>query len=102
MLDPDPHRRPAALANWIAQLRQSSLDDEILTVRLAPPAPARSRRSRGGGHSARSGAAPSVTSASWAGNETVAADGFRAAPGYPPRHRYQRRYRSPLSCLPVG
>ena len=53
MLDPDPLRRPAALANWIAQLRQSSLDDEVLTVRLAPPAPARSRRSRGGEHSAR-------------------------------------------------
>jgi serine/threonine protein kinase len=44
MLDPDPERRPIALANWIAQLRQSSLDDEALSVRLAPPAPTRSRR----------------------------------------------------------
>ncbi len=48
MLDPDPARRPGALANWIAQLRQSSLDDEVLTVRLAPPAPARPRRTLGG------------------------------------------------------
>lgn len=44
MLDPDPGRRPVALANWIAQLRQSSLDDEILSTRLAPPAPARARQ----------------------------------------------------------
>jgi serine/threonine protein kinase len=55
MLDPDPDRRPTALANWIAQLRQSSLDDEALSVRLAPPAPARPRRFRGA-MSARSGA----------------------------------------------
>lgn len=51
MLDPDPERRPVALANWIAQLRQSSLDDEALSVSvpLPPPAPARSRRSRTAG-----------------------------------------------------
>ncbi|MDQ6614851.1 MAG: serine/threonine protein kinase, partial [Actinomycetota bacterium] len=47
MLDPDPERRPAALANWIAQLRQSSLDDEVLSARLAPPAPARPRQGLG-------------------------------------------------------
>ena len=44
MLDPDPDRRPVALANWIAQLRQSSLDDETLATGLAPPAPARARQ----------------------------------------------------------
>jgi serine/threonine protein kinase len=57
MLDPDPERRPAALANWIAQLRQSSLDDEVLTVRLAPPAPARVRRSRSDSSAATAGSA---------------------------------------------
>jgi len=48
MLDPDPESRPVALANWIAQLRQSSLDEDALSVSvpLPPPAPARSRRSR--------------------------------------------------------
>ncbi|HEX3541393.1 MAG TPA: serine/threonine-protein kinase [Acidimicrobiales bacterium] len=46
MLDPDPEKRPVALANWIAQLRQSSLDDEILSVPLPPLAPTRAPRGR--------------------------------------------------------
>ena len=46
MLDPDPEKRPVALANWIAQLRQSSLGDEILSVPLPPLAPTRASRGR--------------------------------------------------------
>ncbi|MDQ1364390.1 MAG: eukaryotic-like serine/threonine-protein kinase [Acidimicrobiaceae bacterium] len=77
MLDPDPERRPTALANWIAQLRQSSLDDEALSVRLAPPAPARPRRFRGG-VSARSGAPTGGSTAGSAGSTGPARSSARS------------------------
>jgi serine/threonine protein kinase len=48
MLDPDPGRRPAPLANWVAQLRGSSLQlplpqrlPPVAPRRPAPPAPRR-------------------------------------------------------------
>jgi hypothetical protein len=78
MLDPDPQRRPAALANWIAQLRQSSLDDEVMTVRLPPPAPARPHR----GASWASGPAPSPVSGN--GNGATNHRGSTAVPGSGP------------------
>ena len=41
MLDRDPDRRPRVLANWCAQLRQSSLDPMYQPDRLPPIAPIR-------------------------------------------------------------
>ncbi|MGH9123214.1 MAG: protein kinase domain-containing protein [Acidimicrobiales bacterium] len=72
MLDPDPLRRPGALANWIAQLRQSSLDDEVLTVRLAPPAPARPAGARRPGHTASDNSASAATGGPSGGSSTAA------------------------------
>jgi serine/threonine-protein kinase len=41
MLDADPERRPTPLANWVAQLRRSSLVAIPADVRLPPRAPGR-------------------------------------------------------------
>jgi len=47
MLHPDPLRRPTCLANWVAQLRRSSLVVLSGEVTLAPRAPARQPRGAG-------------------------------------------------------
>jgi hypothetical protein len=39
MLDPEPTKRPTVLANWCAQLRNSSLDQAYEPMRLPPIAP---------------------------------------------------------------
>ncbi|MDQ6949083.1 MAG: protein kinase, partial [Actinomycetota bacterium] len=46
MLDPLPDRRPASLANWVAQLRRSSMVALSGEVGLAPRAPGRHPASR--------------------------------------------------------
>ena len=58
MLDPDPAKRPTGLANWVAQLRRSSLVALPGDIALAPRAPGRNpaagdRPTRRGGRSRR-------------------------------------------------
>jgi serine/threonine protein kinase len=96
MLDPDPDRRPAALANWIAQLRQSSLDDETLTSRLPPPAPARAPQARLGSGSEPT---PSVPGATYPGLTTA---GFGGPGTAGPRRRQgaHRAHKPPMHARP--
>ncbi len=101
MLDPDPDRRPIALANWIAQLRQSSLDDEALSVRLAPPAPTRSRRGATGGPVIAAAAGVTGPSRETTASAVSTRSGAHRAPRAPMHSRRRSRLTRPYALLVV-